>query len=179
MQEIDSRVPLGKHRERPLGSAPPTSQPTALEAGPFRQRAMSLGPGEIDRQLEEMNEQFNATFDELLSRPRQRQGSSDRQSSTGSSTARAPSSGAPTIGRRTQTLDSPYLGRTGELPNIPGPSHSRRSSLAEAYPPSFYPRPRFPSTGSARSGVSIASGEVLGRMDPEIEDERRRSRGQL
>ncbi|CDO75852.1 hypothetical protein BN946_scf184833.g3 [Trametes cinnabarina] len=44
-------------------------------------------------------------------------------------------------------------------------------------PPSTYVRPRLASTGSARSGFSIASEEVLGRMDPEVgpSDERRRS----
>ena len=47
--------------------------------------------------------------------------------------------------------------------------------------PPAYVRPRVASTGSVRSGFSIASEEVLGRMDPELggSDERRTRRGPL
>ena len=45
--------------------------------------------------------------------------------------------------------------------------------------PRAYVRPRLASTGSVRSGFSIASEEVIGRMDPEVggEDARQRSGG--
>lgn len=177
VQDIDSRKPLGFQREQqsPLPSDT-MSEPPIPEAGPSRQRTLSIGPTKVDfdEEIKGMNEKFLSTLAQISTR--RRQGSEDRQSSTGSSTARAPSSGTPTIGRRTTTLDPLSFRQTDEPSNIARPSHSRRASLAGAYP-SYYSRPRFPSTGSARSGVSIASEEVLGRMDPEIEDERRRSRG--
>ncbi|KAK7689353.1 hypothetical protein QCA50_007144 [Cerrena zonata] len=179
VQDIDSRKPLGSQRDH-QSQLPSTEsdEPPISTAGPSRPRAMSLGPTtkvDFDEEMKEMNDKFMAALAGISSS--RRQGSEDRQSSTGSSTARAPSSGTPTIGRRTMTFDSTSIRQTDEPLSIAGPSPSRRASLAGAYP-SYYSRPRFPSTGSARSGMSIASEEVLGRMDPEIEDERRHSRGQ-
>jgi autophagy-related protein 13 len=122
---------------------------------------------EIGDQLEQMNTQFFASFDSLTSR---RKKSKDDRSSTGSSTARAPSSGPSTIGRR--TLDPLNL--------MPRDALLDTASRGDSNPgfdiplPQAYARSRHGSTGSAVSNTSLASGEVFGRMDPEIDDERRR-----
>lgn len=121
----------------------------------------------VDERLKEMNEAFLSSLQGLGSRRKQE---SDRESSAGSSTARAPSSGAPTIGRRS-TLD-PLSIRT----ETSGSGLSRAASSAADYgiPLHPYVRPRVASNGSVRSGFSVGSEEVLGRMDPEIDDAERR-----
>lgn len=129
-----------------------------------------------------MNDTFFATVNSLGGRRKNRD--REREGSTGSSTARAPSSGPSTLGRRTLdpiTLtprDSPRGTRREPLASSPV---DRRPSTGGAgfhvELPAMYTRPRLASTGSAASGISIASGEVLGRMDPEIDDARRSSRG--
>ncbi|CAL1710854.1 unnamed protein product [Somion occarium] len=187
VQDIDARKPLTSTRDQRSQESPspaPSGEALSTDAGRSRIRTMSV-PGPVlttaeavGERLKEMNEAFLASLAGFGNR--RRQGSEDRQSSAGSSTARALSSGASTVGRRT-ILDPISIhgrqSRQDESGNA-SPSMSRRTSATGMYGlPSPYVRPRFASTGSARSGMSIASEEVLGRMDPEIEDERRRSRG--
>ena len=149
---------------------PPTSASDAL---PSRQRTMSV-PGPmlttvtaVDERLKQMNEAFLSSLQGL---GRRRQGS-EHESSAGSSTARAPSSGAPTIGRRS-TLDPLSIHSETSSPV----SSSRPSISAADYGVPLHPyvRPRLASTGSVRSGFSVGSEEVLGRMDPEYDDPQRR-----
>ena len=123
---------------------------------------------DIKERLDDMHSQFFASFDSLSNRRKKPKEDRD-SSSTGSSTARAPSSGPSTIGRR--TLDPLNLmPRDARLETLP------RNAPFNIDLPQAYTRPRHGSTGSATSNASLASGEVFGRMDPEIEDERRRSR---
>lgn len=126
---------------------------------------------DIGQRLEQMTSQFFADFDSLSSRRKKDKEKERDSSSTGSSTARAPSSGPSTIGRR--TLDP--LNFTPREAQAERPSNLRDIGFNVGLPPA-YVRPRHGSTGSAASNMSIASGEVLGRMDPEVDDERRRSR---
>ncbi|KAH8103421.1 autophagy-related protein 13-domain-containing protein [Cristinia sonorae] len=183
VQDIDSRKPLNRAQEHEgphlvRGPALPTSASNS-DALPSRQRTMSV-PGPmlttataVDEKLKQMNDAFLSSLQGFGNRKRQ---ASEYQSSEGSSTARAPSSGAPTIGRRS-TLD-PLSIRT-ETASSSGMSRQNASTAAGfdiPLPP--YVRPRFASTGSVHSGFSVGSEEVLGRMDPEIDDpERRQSRG--
>lgn len=128
----------------------------------------------VDEKLQQMSDTFFASLNGLGNRRKK-----DRDgSSTGSSTARAPSSGPSTIGRR--TLDPISFASREGPPNAP-PQLARQPSSGSSGGinvgvPAAYRRQRLASTGSATSNMSIASGEVLGRMDPEIDDERRRSR---
>jgi len=180
VQDIDARKPLNRVREQDSSlptqesPIPPTSTSDAL---PSRQRTMSVpGPmltsrSDVDEKLSKLHEAFLTSLQGLGTRRRQ---GSEHQSSEGSSTARAPSSGTPTIGRRS-ALD-PLRIRTETTAS----SLSKQSTSAADYgiplPP--YVRPRLASTGSVRSGFSVGSEEVLGRMDPEFDDaERQRTRG--
>ncbi|OCH87216.1 hypothetical protein OBBRIDRAFT_173996 [Obba rivulosa] len=120
----------------------------------------------VDARLREMNATFLASLQGLGSR-RRRVGTGEtvtgrNSASTGtgtdiSSTRRAadPIAISPRDTRRGSGVDAFGLGA--------GPSYG-------------YVRPRLASTGSARSGASIASEEVLGRMDPELSGERERYR---
>ena len=184
VQDIDARKPLSRQPEqgsRKLIQESPIPPTSASDALPSRQRTMSV-PGPmlttataVDEKLRQMNETFLSSLQGLGSRRRQ---GSEHMSSEGSSTARAPSSGAPTIGRRS-TLD-PLSIRTDSTTSTTGSSLSRASTSAADYgiplPP--FIRPRVASTGSVRSGFSVGSEEVLGRMDPEYDDpERRQDQG--
>jgi len=136
----------------------------------------------VGERLKEMNEAFMVSL-QGFGTGRRRQGSGseqDKESSAGSSTARAPSSGTPTIGRRTVVdLRGDVSGSSGsrqEEQPISRTGSRRTASTVSGIsdlglPPAPWVRPRFESTGSARSGLSIASGEVLGRMDPEEDDQ--------
>ncbi|KAI0070745.1 hypothetical protein K474DRAFT_1669744 [Panus rudis PR-1116 ss-1] len=198
VQDIDARKPLSSLREQRteevLSRLPPSTDPSsssraesssAARPTSLRQRTMSVpGPmlttaAAVDERLKEMNDTFLASLQGLGSRRRQREGST-RTDSTGSSTARA-SSGGETIGRRTMTLVDSPSGTTstssrqgtgmGSGMGTP-PSLSRRSSATGGAGVGMYGyvRPRFGSTGSARSGMSIGSEEVIGRMDPEVDE---------
>lgn len=140
---------------------------------------MLVSASAVDERLKQMNEAFLASIDGFA--PRRRREATDAESSNGSSTARAPSSGPSTIGRRTLNPIT-FTQRREDPENIPPllrrpSSESRRGGGGGEFDiPAEYMRPRMLSTSSARSGTSIASGEFFGRMDPEIEDERRRSR---
>ncbi len=182
MQDIDARKPLSGLREQgsqdePDNRAEPTAVRTEL-AGSSRSRTTSVpiltSASAVDERLREMNDNFLASLRGLGGK--RKQSGHDKASSAGSSTARAPSSGTSTIGRR--TLDPlSFTQRTQDASN--SPPLLRRPSGAGGVNvglPAAYVRPRLVSTGSVRSELSIASGEVLGRMDPEFDDERRRSR---
>lgn len=152
----------------PLNSKPAECE-TDISLGqrPNAAQPMLTTAPEIGERLQQMSDMFFASFDDLSNRRKKK----ERDGSTGSSTARAPSSGPSTIGRR--TLDP--LSFTPREAQLERRSSSRNASVDVGIP-AAYVRPRLASTGSAASNMSIASGEVLGRMDPEIDDERRRSR---
>ncbi|EKM53214.1 uncharacterized protein PHACADRAFT_30248 [Phanerochaete carnosa HHB-10118-sp] len=187
VQQIDRRKPLNRVREGsqdsaanpmdPVSNKPPDSGPAAGSAQALSREGsqpMLTTASAVDEKLQQMQDTFFASLNSIGNRRKK-----DRDgSSTGSSTARAPSSGPSTIGRR--TLDPITFTPRDGLPNAPTalarrPSSSGSPSINVGVP-AAYRRPRLASTGSATSNMSIASGEVLGRMDPEIEDERRRSR---
>lgn len=208
VQDIDARKPLTSRREgseSPAGSRPLSPFPHAREATireesesglsghssdvPLRQRAVSTPyPGPvldseraIDERLSEMKEAF------ILSLQGFGSGSRRRETSSSTETADRPGSTSAAAGRRPldpiaysggARRDSPLDGESA--PPSPQPD-SVGSSAAGGIPlPQAYRRPRLGSTGSVRSGFSIASEEVIGRMDPEPgSDERRRSRGPL
>jgi autophagy-related protein 13 len=136
----------------------------------------------VDERLRKMNETFLASLEGLETRRREHStGTEDAESSNGSTTVRAPSSGPSTLGRRTLPMDARTFAHRHEdsddSPLTRRPSSGSTSGSAAAYGiPPLYIRPRLLSTGSTRSGVSVASEEVIGRMDPEIDDGRRRSR---
>lgn len=175
VQDIDTRKPLSRPRDQneregtSSYEAPSRSDPSS--SVPARSRTMS-GPqpmlttaSAVDEQLKAMNDTFLASLQGLSGKRRDRKGH-ERSSTGDSSTARAPSSGPSTIGRR--TLDPlSFAHRQDHSAPL-----SRRGSGAgiNVGLPAGYVRPRFISTGSARSELSIASGEVLGRMDPELDD---------
>ncbi len=132
----------------------------------------------VDERLKEMNDAFLASLQGLGSK--RRQASERDDSSTGSSTARAASSGASTIGRRTILDPLSIGGSRQDSGSVSGTSISRRATGGAAgngyagLPPAPFIRPRLASTASVRSGMSVASEEVMGRMDPELDDEKRR-----
>ncbi|GJE92387.1 autophagy-related protein 13-domain-containing protein [Phanerochaete sordida] len=188
VQQIDRRKPLHCVREashdsasspvEPASSLPPEPGPAAGAGHALTREGsqpMLTSASAVDEKLQQMSDTFFASLNSIGTRRRR-----DRErdgSSTGSSTARAPSSGPSTLGRR--TLDpitlTPHEGPGASPPLARRPSGS--SPTISVGVPAAYRRPRLASTGSATSNMSIASAEVLGRMDPEIDDERRRSRG--
>ncbi|EMD36379.1 hypothetical protein CERSUDRAFT_115375 [Gelatoporia subvermispora B] len=120
----------------------------------------------VDARLREMNATFLASLQGLGGR-RRRVGTGETVTSRNTA---SPAAGESSV--------SPA--RTADPITI-SPRHARRSSGVDALavraaPPYGYVRPRLASTGSARSGASIASEEVLGRMDPELSGERERDR---
>lgn len=168
VQQIDARKPLSSLREQGSseGADSLVEGPPSVHTGrdspsqrPTTEPILTTA-SEVERRLKQMTDTFYASLTGFSVRRRDR----DRESSAGSSTARAPSSGPSTIGRR--TLDPISFAPRRDSANA-SPT-DRRTNLGGVPPP--FVRPRFPSTGSARSGVSIASGEVLGRMDPELDD---------
>ncbi|KZT02810.1 uncharacterized protein LAESUDRAFT_738508 [Laetiporus sulphureus 93-53] len=159
MKDIDTRKPLGGLRERNTPSREGTpeevseaSQPSrsASVASHTRTRSMPepmlATEAAVDERLREMNEAFMTTIRGLDGRRRTRGGST-------------------------------HAPRQPIEPVVAGSSVQQGTMLEGArvgpigVPPS-YVRPRLGSTASARSGLSVASGEVLGRMDPEIGDDR-------
>ncbi|KAI0777721.1 autophagy-related protein 13-domain-containing protein [Trametes elegans] len=198
VQEIDARKPLSSRREGSPAPEPPQPPPppharerTIREVSESSAHEPPPDPGPaprarttstpypmlttesaVDERLREMNEAFMASLQGLGTRRRDGSGSSRTGSGSGPGSTAVPE-GAP---RR--PLDPISYGgarREGPLDVAP-PTPPPGGGL-----PPAYVRPRLASTGSVRSGFSIASEEVLGRMDPEIgsSDERRRSRGPL
>lgn len=198
VQQIEKRKPLGSRREPSLpevSNPPTTAQQTSSSSSQAGEDSSSerISSGEpivvsadtVDERLRRMNETFLASLEGFGPRRRDRSSGTttteDAESSNGSTTVRAPSSGPSTLGRRTVNLDPLTFAHRREdsddasLGRPSGGSGSGSGSAGYGIPPLF-PRPRLLSTGSARSGMSIASEEVIGRMDPEIDDGRRRSR---
>ncbi|KAI0360634.1 hypothetical protein OH77DRAFT_1501357 [Trametes cingulata] len=187
VQEIDARKPLLSRRDdSPAPSPSPharertireVSESSEPDTAPLvRARTMSTPypmlatESAVDSRLREMNETFLASLQGLGSRRRESSGSPR----TGSSTERGSTTRRP--------LDPiSYAGGARRESPLEGPRAAAASStppVEVGVPPPMYVRPRLASTGSARSGFSIASEEVIGRMDPEIgssSDERRRS----
>ena len=209
VQQINTRKPLSSGRESPIGPPPSTahtrtstideeSESARSSDVAVRQRTMSTPvlttESAVDEQLRDMKSAFMASLEGFGSRGgtvrREASGSTDR-TATGppASTSRRPLvdpiaySGG---GRREGPLgDSGAGAGTGDE----SPSSQQDSGVASASAsgrgaglglplPPAYVRPRLSSTGS---GFSIASEEVLGRMDPELggSDERRNERGPL
>ena len=189
MNDIDARKPLSSLREASQGSAladspvesPIVTNPLGSNTDSLRSREVSqpmlTSAAAVDERLQQMSNAFFASVNSIGRRRRDH----EREGSTGSSTARAPSSGPSTIGRR--TLDPISLTpREGALDHSPPLSRRQTNQPSGSAGinvglPTAYVRPRLASTGSATSNMSIASGEVLGRMDPEIDDSRRRPSG--
>ena len=166
----------------PPVDARPSSSPRHEDDAPQERRTLSSGEpivvsaDNVDERLRKMNVTFLASLAGLGARRRERSvGGEDAESSNGSTTVRAPSSGPSTIGRR--TLDPLNFAHRREDSDdaLLGRPTSGSGSAGYGIPPLF-PRPRLLSTGSARSGMSTTSEEIIGRMDPEIDDGRRRSR---
>ncbi|KAI0084627.1 autophagy-related protein 13-domain-containing protein [Irpex rosettiformis] len=193
VQQIEKRKPLGSRREPSLSKAPdvpvdsqPTSSSAADDVATLERRTLSSGEpivvsaDNVDERLRQMNEAFLASLEGFGARRRERSiGREDAESSNGSTTVRAPSSGPSTLGRRTVTLDPLNFAhrREGSDDALLGrPTTGSGSGSAGYGIPPLFSRPRLLSTGSARSATSTASEEVIGRMDPEIDDGRRRSR---
>ena len=172
VREASQDSALESAEASPVLSAPEGPDATLASRRVGASQPMLTSGDDISQRLEQMTSQFFADFDNLSSRRKKdKEKEKERDSSTGSSTARAPSSGPSTIGRR--TLDP--LNFTPREAQAERPSNLRDIGFNVGLPPA-YVRPRLGSTGSAASNMSIASGEVLGRMDPEVDDERRRSR---
>lgn len=184
MQDIDARKPLSGRDDSPAPSPPyharehtireesESSDRDVAPLAPTRARTVSAPfpmlatEGEVDERLRAMNENF---LESLQFGPRKSSGNRSPVSTTterGSSSRRAPLDPIAYAGsvRRDGPLEGPRAAALSGLPDVVG------------LPPN-YVRPRMGSTGSVRSGFSIASEEVIGRMDPEINssDERRRS----
>ncbi|TCD69595.1 hypothetical protein EIP91_007017 [Steccherinum ochraceum] len=167
VQDIDARKPLNRVREQ---DSPEVTQESPIATTSTSDALPSRQP--VDEKLKKLNEAFLSSLQGLGGRRRQ---GSEQQSSDGSSTARAPSSGTPTIGRRS-TLD-PLSIRTDTTASS-GSSRPNTSIADYGVPLHPYVRPRLASTGSAQSGFSVGSEEVLGRMDPEYDDpDRQRGQG--
>lgn len=167
MQDIDARKPLQRLREQSETSSAESPvephDPVEPEGPPLllaRTRTVSMPEpmlateGAVDERLREMNETFLSTLRGLGDRRRAR---GDLPSPTGRSERRA-ASGTPTEERQ------------GGLP-----LDGARVSPANIGLPAAYRRSRVGSTTSIRSGFSVASGEVLGKMDPEVDDHPGRS----
>ncbi|KZT71075.1 hypothetical protein DAEQUDRAFT_135674 [Daedalea quercina L-15889] len=168
VQDIETRKPLQRLREQSESSpaespveAPDTSEPERPSALLSRARTLSMPEpmlateAAVDERLREMNEAFMSSLRGLDSRRRARGG--------------IPSPG----GRSTEvrgTSGTPTEERQGGLP-----LDGARVSPANTGLPATYRRPRMGSTASVRSGFSVASGEVIGKMDPEVGDNPGRS----
>ncbi|OBZ77988.1 hypothetical protein A0H81_01860 [Grifola frondosa] len=175
VQEIDSRKPLGAMRDQGAPVAGPSEDRDATvgrtTSTASRARTLSMPQPMLTTEsavdeLREMNETFLASLQGL--------GSRRREQDDAARAARRSTSGSASGTRR---LADPiaYVGSAARQEGVPLEG-ARVPSSGFTLPPA-YVRPRFGSTGSARSAASITSEEVLGRMDPEIGDERRRSRG--
>ena len=209
VQDIDARKPLPSRREgseSPAGPLPPQdhgreatiteessstrSSDVAPTAGPSRQRTLSTpfpGPvlateSAVGERLREMNETFLASLQGLGSGSRRREASTatDRaaRNDRPGPPIRPPSYSGSLAARRESPLASSSVPPS---PQTDSAGASGAINMPGVPLPPLFVRPRVASTGSVRSGFSIASEEVLGRMDPEpsASDERRRSRGPL
>lgn len=128
---------------------------------------------DVDERLRKMNDAFLASLQGFGSRRREPSGSPRTASGTVTergSTPRKPLDPMAYAGDGAARRQSPLEGPRAADLSSPSPS-------GDVGIPPAYVRPRLGSTGSARSGFSVASEEVLGRMDPEVgpSDERRRS----
>lgn len=173
VQEIDARKPLGgraqqgqgqgqgqernsNEREGPLLPGPSREQGAKKaddqEVGDRRRQAgtvsfpvLTTEPA-VDERLRKMHEQFEASLQGFRRRPgKEREKEKERE---------CESDGAQTT----------FSTRAADPMDV----STRRPGTRVMGGPAQYVRPRFASTGSARSGASIASEEVLGRMDPEF-----------
>ena len=202
VQDIDAHKPLSSGRESPVGPGAHTRTSTIHEESEsarssdlaIRQRTMSMPmlttESAVGEQLQDMHAAFLASIEGLGSRGgaarREASGSTDRTATGAPSTARRPlvdPIAYTGVGRREGPLGDSAAGGAGDE----SPSSQQDSGVASAtgrvvglglpLPPA-YVRPRLSSTGS---GFSIASEEVIGRMDPELggSDERRNERGPL
>ncbi|KAH9849313.1 autophagy-related protein 13-domain-containing protein [Lenzites betulinus] len=203
VQDIDARKPLSSRRddESPAPSPPPAprlarertireesessdrQRPFSDDAPTMRARTLSAPypmlttESDVSERLAEMNETFLASL-QILGGRRRESSASPRPGATASgdrgSTSRRPPLDPISYTTAGPRRDGPLAGpgpRTAPLP-LEG------LQLGAGLPPANYVRPRLGSTGSARSGFSIGSEEVIGRMDPETgssSDERRRS----
>ncbi|TBU28484.1 autophagy-related protein 13-domain-containing protein [Dichomitus squalens] len=193
VQEIDARRPLLSRREGSESPVPPpplTSHTRTStideESESSRSSDVALRPrtlstpvltteSAVDERLRDMKEAFMASLEGFGSRGSRREASAstDRTATGPASTSRRPLGDPiayPSVGRRESPLgDSPQ-----DRDIAPG-------AAGGILLPPAYVRPRLASTGSVRSGFSVASEEVLGRMDPELggSDERRSRRGPL
>ena len=197
--ESPAGPPYGPAREATIQEESGSAQSSGV--GSLGRRAVSspyTGPvlateSDIDERLRELNEAFIASLQSLGRGARRREPSStstdrtataaDRPSSSAGTTVRRPldplAYAGPSGARRDSPLDS---GSVPPSPQLDSPGASIGSAGGVGVPGlPAYVRPRLASTGSVRSGFSIASEEVLGRMDPEPagSEERRRSRGPL
>lgn len=179
MSDIDARKPLSSLREgsqdspieSPVAVKPPERDTDSTRARESSQPMLTTASA-VDERLQQMSDKFFATVNSIGRRKKDR----EREGSTGSSTARAPSSGPSTIGRRTLDPISLPPRESDHSPPLSRRQTSTGTGITVAVP-AAYVRPRLASTGSATSNMSTASGEVLGRMDPEIDDGRRRASG--
>lgn len=153
VQDIDARKPLVGMREQ--STPPQTVSPEEDSSSGREERSSSVHSrtrtgsmpepmlatkAAVDERLREMNEAFMTSLRGLGGRRRARQGSGN-------------GSGATTENRP----DREGVG-----------SGATRIDIGGIALPPEYVRPRLGSAASAGSGFSIASGEVLGRMDPEV-----------
>ncbi|KAH9919968.1 autophagy-related protein 13-domain-containing protein [Epithele typhae] len=176
-----------------MGSSP-SSLPRRTPLGPaLRDRTVSASGMEpvlttedaVDERLREMNENFFASLQGLGSGSRRRPGmlAKHRAGRQSAQTIRRPPLGSFGPGRRESPLGS---GGSG----VAEPDSASGSEMGSGVAglgiggvplplPRQYVRARVPSTGSVRSGFSVASEEVIGRMDPEVSGsgERRVPRG--
>lgn len=161
VQDIDARKPLqrlSEQSETSSADSPVESRDTVEPAGPplllSRARTLSMPEpmlateGAVDERLREMNETFLSSLRGLGERRRARGGLS---SPGGRSAEQRASSGTPTEERQRGL-----------------PLDGARVSPTSVGLPAAYRRTRVGSTASVRSGFSVASGEVLGKMDPEV-----------
>lgn len=163
VKDIDTRRPLIGVREHSTPEGPRDrgeegSNAPQVAGGPLRHRTMSMPApmlttaSDVDERLREMSEAFNTSLRGLGARRRARGGSSNE-------------------GRRS-------TGRAWPSDGIESPTaEGERVDVSGIPVPAAYVRPRLASTTSVRSGFSIASGEVLGRMDPELTDDTGRNEG--
>ncbi|PCH37077.1 hypothetical protein WOLCODRAFT_140700 [Wolfiporia cocos MD-104 SS10] len=164
VQDIDERKPLGASREPSSSSgeasrvdgAGPSPASVSLQGHP-RTRTMSMPApmlateSEVDEQLRHMRERFDSTVQGIRRRNRENGSNAERPSTPAS---------AP--------------GEEQGRAEIPAANAEAEVNLGGIRLPADYVRPRLGSTASVRSGFSIASAEVLGRMDPEVNDGRSR-----
>ncbi|KAI1798162.1 autophagy-related protein 13-domain-containing protein [Ganoderma leucocontextum] len=187
VQEIAARKPLSSGREGSESPVPPpadTRTSTIHEESEsarssdvvLRQRTMSTPvlttESAVDEHLRDMRAAFMASLEVFGSR-----GGARREASGSTDTATGPAS----TSRRPLVDPIAYSGaarREGPLGDSAQDSGVASGPAGGLPLPPAYVRPRLPSTGS---GFSIASEEVLGRMDPELGgcDERRNERGPL